>query len=314
VRASASGRRRPGPTAAARSWPPSATARARHLPGDPLSRRSGRPASCSRSRWTASRLGRGPAALRARRASRPVPRSSRGFRREEMDLSSIRARACRPGLPGEACRPRRRGGTGSVRRALPGASGDRGTGAPRARGGSSSRGAGPWAPVRDTDVLLLVIADRVGSALVHQRLLERHGEHLAVSARVRAGDEQRPGREPHDPRPGERGGAVPGVRVALALAGRTDHDHRGGRRRAAAAWARAISRTTLLAEGCGRPPRRDPRSATRATRPGVLGATGRAGPLVPLAAAGACSACRPQSTPSRASSPRGSGDGVYSPR
>jgi len=73
-----------------------------------------------------------------------------------------------------------------------------------------------------TDVLLLlVIADRVGSALVHQRLLERHGEHLAHLREVRALVRRAaPGRERTTSWPGGRGGVpVPGVRAALAIAG-----------------------------------------------------------------------------------------------
>ncbi len=79
------------------------------------------------------------------------------------------------------------------------------------------------APFGTTDMLLLlVIADRVGSALVHQHLLERHGEHLTHLREARAlVDEQRPGREPRDllARACEAACRLPGVRAALAVAG-----------------------------------------------------------------------------------------------
>ena len=79
------------------------------------------------------------------------------------------------------------------------------------------------APFSTTDVLLLlVLADRVGSALVHQRLLERHGEHLAHLRELRTlVDEQRPGSEAPDVLAGVVDAAcrLPGVRAALALAG-----------------------------------------------------------------------------------------------
>jgi signal transduction histidine kinase/CheY-like chemotaxis protein len=79
------------------------------------------------------------------------------------------------------------------------------------------------APFGTTDVLLLlVIADRVGSTLVHQRLLERHGEHLAHLREVRAlVDEQGTGREPAEilARVGEAACRMPGVRAALVVAG-----------------------------------------------------------------------------------------------
>jgi len=79
------------------------------------------------------------------------------------------------------------------------------------------------APFSTTDVLLLlVLADRVGSTLVHQRLLERHGEHLARLRELRTlVDEQRPGSEAPDILAGVVDAAcrLPGVRAALALAG-----------------------------------------------------------------------------------------------
>lgn len=79
------------------------------------------------------------------------------------------------------------------------------------------------APFSTTDVLLLlVIADRVGSALVHQRLLERHGEHLTHLREARAlVEEQLPGREPRDllARASEAACRLPDVPAALAVAG-----------------------------------------------------------------------------------------------
>lgn len=79
------------------------------------------------------------------------------------------------------------------------------------------------APFGTTDVLLLlVLADRVGSALVHQRLLERHGQHLAHLRELRTlADGQRPGGEPAEVLNGvvEAACRLPGVRAALALAG-----------------------------------------------------------------------------------------------
>lgn len=79
------------------------------------------------------------------------------------------------------------------------------------------------APFSTTDVLLLlVIADRVGSALVHQRLLERQGDHLGRIRVLREmAEEQRPGREPREilPRAAEAAGRLAGVRGALALSG-----------------------------------------------------------------------------------------------
>jgi signal transduction histidine kinase len=79
------------------------------------------------------------------------------------------------------------------------------------------------APFSTTDVLLLlVIADRVGSALVHQRLLERQGDHLARIRVLReTAEEQRPDREPREilARAAEAAGRLAGVRGALALSG-----------------------------------------------------------------------------------------------
>ena len=79
------------------------------------------------------------------------------------------------------------------------------------------------APFTTTDVLLLlVIADRVGSSLVHQRLLERRGDHLAHLRELRAlVDANLPARDPREilARASDAAGRLAGVRGALALAG-----------------------------------------------------------------------------------------------
>jgi signal transduction histidine kinase len=79
------------------------------------------------------------------------------------------------------------------------------------------------APFSATDVLLLlVIADRVGSSLVHSRLLERRGDHIAHLRELRAlVDANLPAREPREilARAADAACRVAGVRAALALAG-----------------------------------------------------------------------------------------------
>jgi signal transduction histidine kinase/CheY-like chemotaxis protein len=79
------------------------------------------------------------------------------------------------------------------------------------------------APFTTTDVLLLlVIADRVGSSLVHQRLLERRGDHLAHLRELRGlVDANLPAREPREilARASDAACRLTGVRGALALAG-----------------------------------------------------------------------------------------------
>jgi signal transduction histidine kinase/ActR/RegA family two-component response regulator len=79
------------------------------------------------------------------------------------------------------------------------------------------------APFTTTDVLLLlVIADRVGSSLVHQRLLERRGDHFAHLRELRGlVDANLPAREPREilARAADSGCRLAGVRGALALAG-----------------------------------------------------------------------------------------------
>jgi signal transduction histidine kinase len=79
------------------------------------------------------------------------------------------------------------------------------------------------APFTTTDVLLLlVIADRVGSSLVHQRLLERRGDHLVHLRELRGLIEANlPAREPREilARVCEAACRLSGVRGALALTG-----------------------------------------------------------------------------------------------
>jgi len=148
------------------------------------------------------------------------------------------------------------------------------------------------APFSTTDVLLLlVIADRVGSALVHQRLLERHGEHLAHLREARAlVDEQRPGCEPRDllAQVCEAACRLPGVRAALAVAGSEPASITavaGAGRLRSVGPEQIDPGDGLLAEGLAadRPvPIRDLR-VRGAERPGVLERAGlRAGLLVPL--------------------------------
>jgi two-component system cell cycle sensor histidine kinase/response regulator CckA len=232
---------------------------------------------------------------------RLVPRSSRGFRREEMETLALdpsqgligrvfrekrvqtvdEAVALDPFLErfpvrqGIAVPVRTEGEVGGVlfagRRAL-------------------------GAPFGTTDVLLvLVIADRVGSALVHQRLLERHGEHLARLREVRAlVDEQRPGREPHDilARVSEAACRVPGVRAALALAGSgptTITAAAGAGRLRSVGPAQIQPDDELLAAGfaADRPVAIRDLQARATARAGVLERDGlRAGLLVPLCSRG----------------------------
>ena len=79
------------------------------------------------------------------------------------------------------------------------------------------------APFTTTDVLLLlVIADRVGSSLVHQRLLERRGDHLTHLRELRGlVDANLPAREPREilARGSDAACRIAGARAALALAG-----------------------------------------------------------------------------------------------
>ena len=79
------------------------------------------------------------------------------------------------------------------------------------------------APFTTTDVLLLlVIADRVGSALVHQRLLERRGDQITHLRELRGLVEANlPTREPREilARAADAACRIAGGRAALALAG-----------------------------------------------------------------------------------------------
>lgn len=148
------------------------------------------------------------------------------------------------------------------------------------------------APFSTTDMLLLlVIADRVGSALVHQDLLERHGEHLTHLREARAlVDEQRPGREPRDllARACEAACQLLGVRAALAVAGPDPASISavaGAGRLRSVGPAQVDPEDDLLAEGFAADRAlaiRDLRGRTGA-RPGVLERDGlRAALLVPL--------------------------------
>jgi signal transduction histidine kinase len=79
------------------------------------------------------------------------------------------------------------------------------------------------APFSTTDILLLlVIADRVGSALVHQRLLERQGDHIVHLRELRSlVDANLAGREPREilARAADAACRLAGVRGALGLGG-----------------------------------------------------------------------------------------------
>lgn len=169
--------------------------------------------------------------VRDEATGRLVPRSVRGFRREDIELVSLDPRE---GLVGRVFQEKRvltyDAGPESV-------SGDpfverfpvRQAIAVPVRTDSEVSGvlfAGRQAlgaPFGTTDVLLLlVIADRVGSALVHQRLLERQGDHLARIRVLReVAEAQRPDREPREilARAGEAACRLAGVRGALALSG-----------------------------------------------------------------------------------------------
>jgi signal transduction histidine kinase len=137
---------------------------------------------------------------------RLVPRSGRGVRREEMESASFDPRE---GLVGRVFREKRvltYDATTSpdtadpfverfpVRQAIAVPVRSEGEVGGVLFAGRQSLGA----PFTTTDVLLLlVLADRVGSALVHQRLVERKDEHLAQLRELRTlMDTSRPAREP----------------------------------------------------------------------------------------------------------------------
>jgi len=232
---------------------------------------------------------------------RLVPRSSRGFRREELEMLSLDPSQ---GLIGRVFREKRVQTVDEavaldpfverfpVRQGIAVPVRTEGEVGGVLFAGRRTLGA----PFSTTDVLLLlVIADRVGSALVHQRLLERHGEHLAHLREVRAlVDEQRPGREPRDilARMGEAACRVPGVRAALALAGSgpTAITAAAGAGRLRSVGPEQIPPDDdLLAEGfaADRPVAIRDLQARATARPGVLERDGlRAGLLVPLRSRG----------------------------
>ncbi|MEX2221792.1 MAG: GAF domain-containing protein [Candidatus Rokuibacteriota bacterium] len=152
------------------------------------------------------------------------------------------------------------------------------------------------APFTTTDVLLLlVIADRVGSALVHQRLLERRGDHLTHLRELRGlVDANLPAREPREilARASDAACRIAGVRAALALAGPGPGRIgvlAGAGLLASVGPERVRATDGLLAEGFaadGPVTIRD-LQARRSARPGVLEEEGlRAGLLVPMRARG----------------------------
>jgi signal transduction histidine kinase len=235
---------------------------------------------------------------------RLVPRSSRGFRREDVEMVSLDPNE---GLIGRVFREKRM----LTLDAAVAPEGDdpfverfpvrQGIAVPVRTEGevggvlfAGRRALG--APFSTTDVLLLlVIADRVGSALVHQRLLERHGEHLAHLREVRAlVDEQRPEREPRDilARAGEAACRLPGVHAALAVAGSDPASITavgGAGRLRGVEPSRIQAGDELLAEGfaADRPVAIRDLQARASARAGVLERDGlRAGLLVPLRARG----------------------------
>jgi signal transduction histidine kinase/ActR/RegA family two-component response regulator len=151
------------------------------------------------------------------------------------------------------------------------------------------------APFTTTDVLLLlVIADRVGSALVHQRLLARRGDHLAHLRELRElADAQLAEREPREilARAADAGRRLAGVRGALAVAGSglADLSAVAGAGLLGSVSSRQVRVTdALLAEGFAADAPlavRDLRS--RRGAPGLLDQEGfRAALLVPLRARG----------------------------
>jgi signal transduction histidine kinase/ActR/RegA family two-component response regulator len=152
------------------------------------------------------------------------------------------------------------------------------------------------APFTTTDVLLLlVIADRVGSSLVHQRLLERRGDHLTHLRELRGlVDANLPAREPREilARACDAACRLAGVRGALALAGSTAGSiavHAGAGLLASVAPERLRPDDDLLVDGFaadGPLAIRD-LPARRPGRPGVFEEEGiRAALLVPMRARG----------------------------
>jgi signal transduction histidine kinase len=152
------------------------------------------------------------------------------------------------------------------------------------------------APLSTSDVLLLlVIADRVGSALVHQRLIERRGDHITHLRELRGlVDAHLAGREPWEilARASDAACRLAGVRGALALSGAgPGHVGRlvGAGLLAGVGPERIRAGDGLLAEGFaadGPLAVRD-LQARRGSRPGLLEEEGfRAGLLIPMRARG----------------------------
>jgi signal transduction histidine kinase len=152
------------------------------------------------------------------------------------------------------------------------------------------------APFTTTDVLLLlVIADRVGSSLVHQRLLERRGDHIAHLRELRGlVDANLPAREPREilARASDAGCRLAGVRGALALAGSAPGHIgvlAGAGLLASAGLERVRADDDVLVEGFGAdgPVAIRDLQARRPTRPGLFEEEGiRAALLVPMRARG----------------------------
>jgi signal transduction histidine kinase len=152
------------------------------------------------------------------------------------------------------------------------------------------------APFTTTDVLLLlVIADRVGSSLVHQRLLEHRGDHIAHLRELRGlVDANLPAREPREilARASDAACRLAGVRGALALAGSAPGHIdvlAGAGLLASAGLERVRAHDDVLVEGFGAdgPVAIRDLQARRPTRPGLFEEEGiRAALLVPMRARG----------------------------
>ena len=152
------------------------------------------------------------------------------------------------------------------------------------------------APFTTTDVLLLlVIADRVGSSLVHQRLLERRGDHLAHLRELRGlVDANLPARDPREilARAADVAGRSAGVRGALALAGSAPGHIgvlAGAGLLASVGLERVRADDDVLVEGFGAdgPVAIRDLQARRPMRPGLFEEEGiRAALLVPMRARG----------------------------
>jgi signal transduction histidine kinase len=152
------------------------------------------------------------------------------------------------------------------------------------------------APFTTTDVLLLlVIADRVGSSLVHQRLLERRGDHIAHLRELRGlVDANLPAREPREilARASDAACRLAGVRGALALAGSAPGHIgvlAGAGLLASVGLERVRADDDVLVEGFGAdgPVAIRDLQARRPMRPGLFEEEGiRAALLVPMQARG----------------------------